>query len=218
VHLGRAYYGLGNVEMEVGNIAAAEYCFSEARTAYLAGNAVRGVAYAYHGAGRVSVTRGAAKKACAQFREALRIIEAEEEIDPHNRALFLSSLALASRDLGETDAAEKQARTALALYRQLGHASGISRCLGLLGSILVTGGKINEGAIILEEALAAADNAEGGQYRGWALRYLSDVAILRGENDEARRLLTLCLTEARERREQALIQSAQETLSRIAAA
>ncbi len=121
------------------------------------GDAV-GIASNWNGRGAIHLWRGECREAIACFEKATAAFR--ECGYGYGIALVKGNTALAYKELGESDRAEKLHREALDSARRDGYESLESTCLGNLASVLSDGGKFEE-ALEMFEAAAHIDRRFG---------------------------------------------------------
>ena len=119
-----------------------------------------------------------------------RAIEMADEIRyPNAKAIALAGQAVAHRQAGELDAAERDAETALAMMRSSGLWNGVPKMLATLGMIAEQRGHFDEAHAFHHRALRASRSASDGRAAALALEGLASLALVNSDPDRAARLL-----------------------------
>ena len=119
-----------------------------------------------------------------------RAIEMADEIRyPNAKAMALAGQAVAHRQAGELDAAERDAETALAMMRSSGLWNGVPKMLATLGMIAEQRGNFDEARELHHRALRASRSATDGRAAALALEGLASLALVNSDPDRAARLL-----------------------------
>ena len=119
-----------------------------------------------------------------------RAVEMADEVGyPIARAVALAGQAVAHRQAGELDAAERDAETALAMLRSSGLWNGVPKMLATLGMIAEQRGNFDEARELHHRALRASRSATDGRAAALALEGLASLALVNGDPDRAARLL-----------------------------
>ena len=111
-----------------------------------------------------------------------RAVEMADEVGyPIARAVALAGQAVAHRQAGELDAAERDAETALAMLRSSGLWNGVPKMLATLGMIAEQRGNFDEARELHHRALRASRSATDGRAAALALEGLASLALVNGD-------------------------------------
>ncbi len=131
--------------------------------------------------------------------------------DRENQAATLLEAAWNSRDLGRPEARELADR-ALALYRELGDATGVARTTSAIGGIHARRGQLQEASETLSEALALLEQSGNHAQAASTLNWLGIVYGRTGEPERAVEAFQKALTIQQEMR---LVRQAGGTLTNL---
>src|SRR5438270_866127 len=113
---------------------------------------------------------------------------AEDVTDPRAVANLYENLAATREKQGDLEAALQYARRSLALYQQLGADAEIGSCWNTIGWVFVKRRQFGRAAEALGRAERLAKAQNNGRLMSYVLQNRAELALARGEPEEAARL------------------------------
>lgn len=126
-----------------------------------------------------------------------RVLEANGEVDPADRARLLVAAGGLADERGDPDEAAARMEEGLAGYRAIGDRSGVGWALQSLGLVRLNRGEVDRAADAFEEALAIGREEDDENRIVVCLKSLGRIARLEGDRKRAEELLQESLLRAR---------------------
>lgn len=183
---------LGHWLVERGEWSEARKTYDEARKLFHDEQYERGIAQALNNEANLDLARGKAQAAIQTYRRNLRLFETDPEASP-DIAITYFNLALAHKNLGQRDEAQKALDQALTLARSQRDTRLEGMCLAQQGALRDDAGQWGQARAAYEQAARLLDAA--GDQRGRAL-VISHQAMLykqQGAFDQAEKLINEAL-------------------------
>ncbi len=182
IDLSKAYFRLGTVQRNLGELDQAIKCFKKT----LAISTDQGdkdlMAAAYGGIGGIHDSRGQLDQAMVYFKKALVI--STDQVDKGNIAEMHRSISLVHYAQGEMDDAQSFSEKALALYTELGNMRGMASASCSLGEMHRAQGEMDD-AQSFSETLALYEKLENKMGMATSHRHIGNLMKNTGNTDKA---------------------------------
>jgi transcriptional regulator with GAF, ATPase, and Fis domain/Tfp pilus assembly protein PilF len=183
--LGRTETLLGVVALRTGEYEGAREHFENVIGTYRRAGYQEGLAAAYNNLALVYKNQGRYKESTRYLEEALRIAErCGFFVDS---ATYLHNLGILHDKLGEFDLAEEHFQRALTIYTDVGYHAGRCRALNCMGIVRRRRRDFAASESLSRQARAIAEERDFARERVIVEEALGDLALERGDMDEARR-------------------------------